>query len=309
MAQHAGAGPAPLSMPFSWYNGIISGSTVNQRAGLLGTLAGESDNGSYHSSSSGRQDRHRAGPGTKMTVRQTEPIARRKLSHQIEERLLAQIQDGDVMPGDLLPSERELMALYEVGRPAIREAMQNLQRMGLIEIRHGERPRVAQPSLERAIAQMGETMRHVLAHSESSLEHLKQARVTFEMEMTRIAARNRTPEQVQRVRDLVEAQKKTKRSSPNFLILDGRFHLEIAQISGNPIFVALSEALFSWLANFHAHLVRSPGHEDLTLAEHDAILAAIEAGDEERAAREMSDHLNRANALYSARNNQRGSGR
>lgn len=244
-----------------------------------------------------------------MTERPIEPIARRKLSHQIEERLLAQIQDGDVMPGDLLPSERELMALYQVGRPAIREAMQNLQRMGLIEIRHGERPRVAQPSLERAIEQMGETMRHVLTHSESSLEHLKQARVTFEMEMARIAARTRTAEQVQQVHELVEAQKKTKRSSPDFLLLDGRFHLEIARISGNPIFMALSEALFSWLANFHAHLVRSPGHEDLTLAEHAAILAAIEAGDEVRAAKEMADHLNRANSLYSVRNNQRSPGK
>lgn len=237
-----------------------------------------------------------------MEATKTEPIARRKLSHQIEERLLAQVQAGDVMPGDLLPSERELMALYQVGRPAIREAMQNLQRMGLIEIRHGERPRVAQPSLERAIAQMGETMRHVLAHSESSLEHLKQARATFEMEMTRIAARTRTPEQLARVGDVLEAMKKTKRNSPDFLILDGRFHLEIARISGNPIFVALSEALFSWLANFHSHLVRSPGHEDLTIAEHAAILAAIEQGDPEKAAREMGDHLNRANALYRSRN-------
>ncbi len=240
-----------------------------------------------------------------MTEKQAEPIARRKLSHQVEERLLAQIQDGHMAPGDLLPSERELMALFQVGRPAIREAMQNLQRMGLIEIRHGERPRVAEPSLEQAISQMGETMHHVLAHSESSLGHLKEARLTFEMEMARIAARNRTQEQVGQIRSVIEAQRQTQYSAPEFLALDGQFHLEIARISGNPIFAALSEALFSWLAKFHAHLVRSPGHEDLTLAEHTAILDAIEAGDSERAAREMSDHLNRANALYSGRHNQR----
>ncbi len=235
----------------------------------------------------------------------TDPIARRKLSHQIEERLLAEVQAGNVRPGDLLPSERELMARFQVGRPAIREAMQNLQRMGLVEIRHGERPRVAQPSMERAIVQMGETMRHVLSHSASSLEHLKQARATFEMEMTRIAARLRTAEQLQTIRAITEKMKKTKPSSPDFLTLDGRFHLEIARVSGNPIFVALSEALFSWLANFHAHLVRSPGHEPITLAEHDAILAAIEAGEADRAAQLMGDHLNRASALYNVKNIQR----
>ncbi|RYG88716.1 MAG: transcriptional regulator NanR [Alphaproteobacteria bacterium] len=235
----------------------------------------------------------------------SDPIARRKLSHQIEERLLAEVQDGHVQPGDLLPSERELMARFQVGRPAIREAMQNLQRMGLIEIRHGERPRVAQPSMERAIVQMGETMRHVLAHSASSLEHLKQARATFEMEMTRIAARTRTAEQLARIEAVLEKMKKTKPTSPDFLVLDGRFHLEIARVSGNPIFVALSEALFSWLANFHAHLVRSPGHESVTIAEHGAILAAIAAGDPDQASRLMGDHLNRASVLYHVKNIQR----
>jgi GntR family transcriptional regulator, sialic acid-inducible nan operon repressor len=235
-----------------------------------------------------------------------EPIARRKLSHEIEERLLAQVQSAEMLPGDPFPSERELMARYQVGRPAIREAMQNLQRMGLIEIRHGERPRVAKPNLEKAIAHLGETMRHVLAHSEQSLEHLKQARVVFEMEMARIAAAGHTPEQLEQLRDLVERQAATSRMSSEFLRLDGQFHLAIAQASGNPIFAALSEALFGWLANFHSHLVRSPGHEDLTIQEHRGILAAIEAGDPVLAAERMSDHLNRANALYSTTNAGRG---
>lgn len=239
----------------------------------------------------------------------SEPIARRKLAHQIEERLLAEIQAGNVRPGDPLPSERELMARFQVGRPAIREAMQNLQRMGLIEIRHGERPRVAQPSMEKAIGQMGETMRHVLSHSASSLEHLKQARATFEMEMARIAARTRTVEHLDRIRVVLDEMRTTEPSSPKFLTLDGRFHLEVAKVSGNPIFAALSEALFSWLANFHAHLVRSPGHESVTIAEHGAILRAIEAGDADRAAQLMGDHLNRASALYSVKNIQQGVGR
>jgi DNA-binding FadR family transcriptional regulator len=233
------------------------------------------------------------------------PIERRKLAHAIEERLLAQLQSGDMLPGDVLPSERELMTLYSVGRPAVREAMQNLERMGLIEIRHGERPRVAKPSLERTLSQLGETMRHILVHSESSLEHLKQARATFEMEMARIAARDHTREQIAGLHGILSAHRSCPLPSPEFLTLDGRFHLEIARISGNPIFIALSESLFNWLARFHAHLVRSPGNEDLTLAEHAAILAAIEASDSERAAKEMADHLNRANSLYDVRNARR----
>src|SRR5262249_33024783 len=101
------------------------------------------------------------------------PIQRRKLADSVQERLLSMIRSGDLAPGDPLPSEREFMASFAVGRPAIREALQNLQRMGLVEIRHGERARVAVPSFGRVVDQMSETMRHLLTHSSTGLEHLK----------------------------------------------------------------------------------------------------------------------------------------
>ena len=66
------------------------------------------------------------------------PIQRRKLSDSVQDRVLSMIKSGDLAPGSPLPSERELMSSFAVGRPAIREALQNLQRMGLVEIRHGE---------------------------------------------------------------------------------------------------------------------------------------------------------------------------
>ena len=229
-------------------------------------------------------------------------VPRKKLSHAVEERLLAEVRAGGVMPGDPLPSERELMARYNVGRPAIREAMQNLQRMGLIEIRHGERPRVASPSFDRALTQLAETMRHVLSHSAGTLDHLKQARLLFERETTRIAAQDRTAADLARLRKILSAQAEHKSDPQQFLRYDGEFHAQIARVSANPIFTALSESLFSWLTEFHAHLVRSPGLEDLTLQEHGVILQAIEEADPDLAVQLMTDHLNRANSLYSTAN-------
>lgn len=234
-----------------------------------------------------------------------EPLARRKLSDLVEERLLEQINSGDMAPGDVLPSERELMARFHVGRPAIREAMQSLQRMGLIDIRHGERPRVANPSLDRAVSDLGETMRHLLTHSEASLEHLKSARSVFEMEMTRIAARNRTDADIERIAKVLEKQEAAIATPAEFMRLDGQFHVAIAETSKNPIFASLSRAMFEWLSNFHAHLVRKPGLEGLTLKEHRMILAEITKGNAEGAATRMKEHLERANSLYSTSNNTR----
>ncbi|MEM7425438.1 MAG: transcriptional regulator NanR [Pseudomonadota bacterium] len=234
---------------------------------------------------------------TGMTIRKT-PIRRRKLSDDVFERLLELIRGPDYAPGDRLPSERELMRAYVVGRPAIREAMQTLQHMGLIEIKHGERPRVAEPSLARMVEQLGESMRHLLTHSPADLEHLKEARATFECEMARVAARKCSQSDLARLTQIVDDQEGASADATLFLHYDGQFHREIAAISGNPIFSALSEALFGWLAHFHVDLVRSPGLEKLTIEEHRDILTAIAERDATSAARSMSGHLTRANALY-----------
>jgi GntR family transcriptional regulator, sialic acid-inducible nan operon repressor len=237
-------------------------------------------------------------PDRSILTMESEPIRRRKLAHDVQDRLLAMIRRGDLAPGDVMPSERELMAQLTVGRPAIREAMQSLQRMGLVEIRHGERARLTEPSIGGMVEQISETMRHLLVHSSTTLEHLKEARVTFETEMARIAAKRRTKENVEMLSEILKAQAAARRNPEKFLELDGRFHREIAAVSGNPIFASLNEALFSWLASFHVALVRKLGLEKLTLEEHDQILEAIERGDVERAGQAMADHLNRANALY-----------
>ncbi len=223
---------------------------------------------------------------------------RQKRSDDIRERLLERIKRGDLAPGDPLPSERGLMQFYGVGRPAIREALQSLQRMGLLEIHHGRRARVAAPSVTRMVDQVGESMRLFLTNSPASLEQLKEARLVFEIEMARIAARKHSASDIMRLRRLLQAQAEAQNDLERFVACDGDFHREIAAISGNPIFTALSEAVFKWLAATYRGAVSVPGLEKLTLNEHAQILDAIAAGTAEAAAKTMADHLNRANELY-----------
>ena len=141
------------------------------------------------------------------------------------------------------------------------------------------------PSFERMVADMSETMRHVLMNSPATLDHLKEARASFEMTIAQIAARKRTMEDVEDLRRILAEQEQARLDSNAFLEADGRFHHRIAVITGNPIFANLSQALFAWLARFHFDLVRKPGLEQLTLAEHRQILEAIERGEPDEAAR------------------------
>ena len=71
-----------------------------------------------------------------------EPVQRRSLPDAVFEQLVAEIVAGGVPPGDALPPERALTEQLGVNRQAVREALQRMQSMGLVDIRHGEPTRV-----------------------------------------------------------------------------------------------------------------------------------------------------------------------
>ncbi len=236
------------------------------------------------------------------------PIRRRKLSSEVRQRLLAMLDEGDFAPGDVFPSERELMTRFDVGRPAVREAMQSLEATGLLQVRHGERPRVATPTMAAALERMGLTMRHALSHSAPTMEDLKEVRTATEGYLARIAARRHSAEEIAKLRAIVAAQADCAGTDPPaFMRLDGQFHAAVAAIAGNPVFALVVEALFQWLSEFHISAVHRPGLERLTVREHREIIDAIESGRGSRAQRAMTDHLERANDLYDLSNRHGGS--
>ncbi len=227
-----------------------------------------------------------------------ETIQRRKIYQEVLDRLMARIRSGGILAGAQLPSERELMDEYGVGRPAVREALQALERSGIVEILHGERARVVVPTAERLVAQIAGGAMHLLRSQPGSLEHLKDARVFLECGTARMAAEKATGEQVARLRLAIAQQRAAMADFDEFVERDMAFHREIAGISGNPIFPAVAEALFRWAGEYYQTLVRAPGAEELTLTEHERIVDAIAAHDPDAASEAMHAHLTRANQLY-----------
>lgn len=227
-----------------------------------------------------------------------EPIQRRKLYHEVMDRLVERIRSGEIGPGQHLPSERELMEFYGVGRPAVREALQELARSGILEITHGERARVVVPTAQLLIGQIAGGTEHLLHVQPDMLEHLKDARVFLETGLARLAAERATLDDVSRLRQRLAEHRRALQQLDQFIDRDMAFHREIAAISGNPIMPAIVEALFGWARAYYQSIVRAPGAEDLTLAEHERIVDAIAGHDAAGAEQAMRDHLTRANALY-----------
>ena len=224
------------------------------------------------------------------------PILKRKLGAEVLDRLKARITSGEFAPGAHLPSERALMDTYGVGRPAIREALQQLERLGMVAISHGERARVVVPTAAGLAEQLGDGVRYLLQVDPNAMAHLKDARVLIETGIVRLAAERADAAGIALLRQCFEDHRTA--NLDDFLARDIAFHRQIARMSGNPLFPALIEAMLAWLATHHTALVRAPGAENLTLSEHAEIVEAIAARDGARAVRAMADHLNRANALY-----------
>ena len=226
------------------------------------------------------------------------PIQKRKIHQEVQDRLMRRIEAGEIRPGDQLPPERELMELYGVGRPAIREALQAMERSGIVEISHGERARVVVPTAQDLIAQIGRGARHLLQVQPDTLEHLKQARLFLEAGTARMAAEKASAADVALLRQRIEEQRAVAATDEEFLARDMAFHREVARLSGNPIYPAVVEAIFEWARAWYQPMVRAPGAESLTLEEHTRLVDAIEAHRPDAAEQAVRAHLTRSNERY-----------
>jgi DNA-binding FadR family transcriptional regulator len=224
------------------------------------------------------------------------PIIKRKLSDHVLDRLKAMITSGEYPPGQALPSERDLMASYGVGRPAIREAMQALANMGLITIKHGERARVRPLSAKAAVDQIDLVAQLMLSASPTMLENLKDARRFFERGMVREAAQKADAADIEELDRLIAEQTAVVGDAQAFVAADRRFHSKIAAISRNAIFDAVAEAMLGWLRDHQIEPSASLVQRRMALEEHVAIVASIKARDPDGAEAALLRYLNKWDA-------------
>jgi len=225
------------------------------------------------------------------------PIRRRKLYEEVVLRLEALIHEGQFKPGDPLPSERELMVHFGVGRPAIREALFALQRMGLVVVANGERPRVSSPTTKTLLGELSGAARLILAKPEG-MRHFQHARALFECALAEEAARLATLEDILSLEKALKANKDAIGDDARFMRSDVAFHFAVATIPRNPIYVALHEAIVEWLVDQRSVSLRRAGTDRLAFQSHREIFEAIEARDPAAANRAMRRHLDEIAKRY-----------
>lgn len=224
-------------------------------------------------------------------------IERKKLFEHVASHLEAQILAGKLLPGDQLPPERDLQANFGVGRPAIREALIALQKAGLVELTNGARARVTMPTATHIFTGMAPAVRQLLS-TDDGQHHFQRARMFFEIGLVRGAARDAAQENLEALALALAENQKAIGNRDEFTRTDVAFHLEIARIADNPIFLALHDQISDWLREQRIVTLAEPGQEVTACQAHKAILDAIVARDPDRAENAMRQHLQQLSETY-----------
>ena len=216
-------------------------------------------------------------------------VRKRRLSEDVADRLERMIRDGAFTEDGRLPSERDLMQHFGVGRPSVREALLHLSKMGLVEVGSGERARVTSPTPQFVIDALAGPARHMIA-APGGIQNFQHARMFFETGLARHAAQHATDEDLAALAEALETNRQSIGDLDLFQQTDVDFHYVLAVIARNPIFTAIHAALAGWLLEQRRRTL-APGEDAKAFAAHRAIERAIVARDVDGAEQAMRAHL------------------
>lgn len=215
----------------------------------------------------------------------------RGLAHGLVDDLGEKIRSGQLRPGDKLPAESAVMQGYGVSRTVVREALSMLQAGGLVETRHGIGTFVLAPR-PTGIFRLDASD---VAQSVDVLAVLE-LRISLETESAGLAARRRTVEQLAAMREALDDFGRDMEAGGDTVAHDFRFHLQIAQATGNPYFADIMRHLGTTIiprTRIAAIRTQDPRGEYLGRVnrEHEEIYAAIARQDADSARAAMRIHL------------------
>jgi GntR family transcriptional repressor for pyruvate dehydrogenase complex len=216
------------------------------------------------------------------------PIDRRKTYELVAERLIQQVGAGQLKPGDVLPTERELVQLYSVGRSSVREALRMLESKGLI---------AANGNGTFSVADLRNPLNNsfdlLVTLDAASYAELFEVRRFVEGESAALAAQRRTKAQLRRMESEIEAMAEGLGSEEQFIAADLRFHLTVAEATRNRVVADLMHAIRDLLQRSLSSAYHISGSPERAIEMHRLIVEAIAAKRPEEARQRMQEHVAR----------------
>jgi GntR family transcriptional repressor for pyruvate dehydrogenase complex len=240
-----------------------------------------------------------------VSERPFEPLERSTVSERVRDDIHHRVVSGEIPPGTPLPAERMLAEQFGVARTSVREAIQGLVALGVIE-RRGNRSYVVERLPESELmAPDGAT---------KSLRELLEARQVLELCLSEMAVSRATARERSDVLDL--ARRPAPPDLESLAIAGRQFHAAIAAACGNPVLVEVYGRVLDAVVgvDLPAACLLEGAEEDgdpaatitRVATEHLRIAEAFAEADEERMLREAAAHVGDAAGRLSSTLNRPG---
>lgn len=224
-------------------------------------------------------------------------LSRERLSDKIAKDIEARILSGELSVGDKLPSERDLMAYYGVGRPAVREALLWLNKTGILAVSNGDRTRVTEPD-PRELLQLLSGAAKLLISRDEGIREFQKTRIFVEVAMVREASRLASDEDIAELEKLLIANAESAGDNAQFSKTDDAFHQYIVSIVQNTLLDALYDVVLELLEDQRFMSLSHPDALTKAMAAHRNIFEAIRDRDADRAEAAMRAHLDTVVETY-----------
>ena len=208
--------------------------------------------------------------------------------------IVAEIRDkvisGELKEGQMLASQDDLAKEMEVSRASLREALNHLRLMGLIETKHCSGSMVRRTTPVAFI----NSLSSLLTMDQASAAELLDARLCIESAVAAVAAKNASEEDVKGMKQLVKGMERDFKvgDMESFTTRDVQFHMLIAQSTKNRVLVKVVEIIRDILRQFIKKFFATvPASVSDALEYHRQIYEAIRDGDAEGAQRHMEAHI------------------
>jgi len=205
------------------------------------------------------------------------------LSQKIERKIEEAIRQKKLIPGTKLPSEKELCAQFAVSRTALREALRRLSARGLIDIRKGSGIYIMELKIEDAINSLH--LFYDLRFNSDLILQIIEVRRLFEPEVARLAARNRTENDIKTLqKNLAELERSNPDNTQLEVDIINRFHMNLAKATHNPIVLISLEPVYSLLPRMRNLIYGNiEGEKEYTMKYQKELLNALKTKDSNKA--------------------------
>ena len=207
----------------------------------------------------------------------------------IVDKIEEDIKNGELKEGVKLPSERSMAEKYDVSRNVIREAYKILKEKGLVDIYSGKGAFVSKPKA----SVINDRLEDAISITESKLYDLLEVREILEKAVAKKSVIMATNQDIIRLENIYKEMQTYINNQVKFAELDCKFHVELANCTGNPTLALLIDT-FNKITDKKLFMLNQiyPNRAIKAQKEHRIIIDSIKERDEKKLLLAVDAHIN-----------------